>query len=96
MAALTTIAALATITASAFSVGKSLTGGGGSGSAPGAPAAPSAPGTDTKAIGAAIAKRRRAAAGAGGIGSAARPTLLSGASGLTAAAPTERKTLLGH
>lgn len=97
MAALSTIAAIATIGASAFSVGKSLTEKG-----PKTPTVPDVtpaapdPNAAADAIAAALSRKKGKAAIGGGEKSGRASTLLSGASGLVDRAPTERKTLLGQ
>lgn len=95
MAALTTIAAIAAITASATSVASQLTQK--SPKAPSSPApAPAAPDPNLAADATAKAlSHRKAKAVPGGTKSGTASTLLTGASGLTERAPTERKTLLG-
>lgn len=97
MAALTTIAAVAAIASSAFSVGKTLTqkAPAGPGALPDVPKAPDAAAdqqaADEAATKAGIAARQKTKA-APGLSS----TILTGPSGVTAPAPVAYKTLLGQ
>lgn len=100
MAALSTIAAIAAIGASAASIGQTLTQKPEKGpSAP--PPLPSSPAlnpatNEGEAAGIAAQRNlRNKKAAIGGSPSGRASTLLTGASGLSSPAPTERKTLLG-
>lgn len=97
MAALSTIAALSMIGASAFQIGQSVFGGKDE-KTPTAPSAlPKAPDPNDAARKQMQAMtNRKGKAYIPGSASGRSATLLSGASGLSTPAPTERKTLLGQ
>lgn len=98
MAALSSIAAVAAITASAVQIGNTFFGDKGEGGV----ATPKVekptiedPTSGNREKNAAISKRRRAGSAPDGTPAGKSSTLLSGASGLATPAPTERKSLLG-
>ena len=91
MAALSSIAAISAIAASAFSVVKTATQK--PGAAPALPNLPDAPTPTSGEAEASVGRLRQATVPGSKSGRAA--TLLTGPSGLSTDAPTQRKTLLG-